>query len=79
MWAPGRWAEDWRRKTPASPRSWIRFAEDLAARYLADANLSVSQAAWLLGYHDVSAFSHAFKRWPKMTPAETHDQLLRGT
>ena len=56
-----------------------QIRQDLATRYLADANLSVSQVAWLLGYHDVSAFSHAFKRWAQMTPAEMRDQLLRGT
>ena len=55
-----------------------QIRQDLATRYLADANLSVSQVAWLLGYQDVSAFSHAFKRWAKMTPAKMHDQLLHG-
>jgi AraC-like DNA-binding protein len=41
---------------------------ELANRYLADENLSVSQIAWLLGYRDVGAFSHAFKRWTGKTP-----------
>jgi AraC-like DNA-binding protein len=44
---------------------------DLANRYLADAELSISQIAWLLGYHEVSGFSHAFKRWTGKTPRET--------
>jgi AraC-like DNA-binding protein len=43
---------------------------DLAMRYLADANLSISQVAWLLGYQEVSAFTHAFKRWTGKTPRE---------
>jgi AraC-like DNA-binding protein len=43
---------------------------DLAKRYLADAHLSISQIAWLLGYQEVSAFSHAFKRWTGVTPRE---------
>ena len=41
---------------------------DLAKQYLADDGLSVSQVAWLLGYQEVSAFTHAFKRWTGMTP-----------
>jgi AraC-like DNA-binding protein len=43
---------------------------DLAQRYLADESLSISQIAWLLGYQEVSAFTHAFKRWTGMTPRE---------
>jgi AraC-like DNA-binding protein len=41
---------------------------DLAQRYLADETLTISQIAWLLGYQEVSAFTHAFKRWTSMTP-----------
>ena len=43
---------------------------DLARQYLADAGLSISQVAWLLGYREVSAFTHAFKRWTGTTPRE---------
>jgi AraC-like DNA-binding protein len=43
---------------------------DLAQRYLADESLSISQIAWLLGYQEVSAFTHAFKRWTGKTPRE---------
>jgi AraC-like DNA-binding protein len=43
---------------------------DLANRHLADRDLAVSQIAWLLGYRDVSAFSHAFKRWTGKTPGQ---------
>ena len=52
-----------------------QLRQELATRYLADANLSISHIAWLLGYYDVSAFSHAFKRWAKKTPAEMREQL----
>jgi AraC-like DNA-binding protein len=41
---------------------------DLAKRYLADRDLAISQVAWLLGYREVSSFSHAFKRWTGKTP-----------
>jgi len=43
---------------------------DLANRYLADRDLAISQVAWLLGYREVSSFSHAFKRWTGKTPKE---------
>jgi AraC-like DNA-binding protein len=36
---------------------------DLALRYIAEKELTISQIAWLLGYQEVGAFSHAFKRW----------------
>ena len=42
----------------------------LAKRYLAERNLPVTEIAWLLGYSEVSSFSHAFKRWTGMTPRE---------
>jgi AraC-like DNA-binding protein len=46
------------------------FKSDLAERYLADGDLSISQIAWLLGYQEVSALTHAFKRWTGKTPRE---------
>jgi AraC-like DNA-binding protein len=56
---------------------------DLAGRYLADDGLSISQIAWLLGYQEVSAFTHAFKRWTGQTPREArllalHDLGSKG-
>jgi AraC-like DNA-binding protein len=47
---------------------------DLARRHLADKSLSISQIAWLLGYQEVSAFTHAFKRWTGKTPREARSQ-----
>ncbi len=43
---------------------------DLANRHLADRDLAISQIAWLLGYRDVGAFSHAFKRWTGKAPSK---------
>jgi AraC-like DNA-binding protein len=37
---------------------------DLAKRHLADEDLAISQIAWLLGYQEVSAFTHAFNEEP---------------
>jgi AraC-like DNA-binding protein len=43
---------------------------DLARQYLSDPDLSISRIAWLLGYQEVSAFTHAFRRWSGKTPRE---------
>ena len=43
----------------------------LASRYLADERMSVQQTAWLLGYSEVGAFNHAYKRWTGTTPSRT--------
>ena len=48
---------------------------DLARRYLADDKLSISQIAWMLGYREVGAFSHAFKRQTGQTPREARTQI----
>jgi AraC-like DNA-binding protein len=49
---------------------------DLANHYLKDESLSISQIAWLLGFQDLGAFSHAFKRWngtaPRNAAARAH-------
>ena len=47
-----------------------QLRRDLAVRYLDDPKLHVSKIAWLLGFRDVSAFTHAFKRWTGKTPSE---------
>jgi AraC-like DNA-binding protein len=45
-----------------------QLRRDLAVRYLDDRKLHVSNIAWLLGFNEVSAFTHAFKRWTGKTP-----------
>jgi AraC-like DNA-binding protein len=47
-----------------------QLRRDLAVRYLDDRKLHVSKIAWLLGFHEVSAFTHAFKRWTGKTPRQ---------
>ena len=58
--------------------SFVEILEEtraaLAKRYLAERDLPVSEIAWLLGYGEVSTFTHAFKRWTGMTPRQ-----FRGT
>jgi AraC-like DNA-binding protein len=53
-----------------------KLRQDLGRRYLADDHLSVSQVAWLLGYREIGAFSHAFKRITGKTPREARVENL---
>jgi AraC-like DNA-binding protein len=43
---------------------------DLAKSYLREQNLRTSEVAWLLGFGEVSAFSHACRRWTGKTPKQ---------
>jgi AraC-like DNA-binding protein len=56
----------------------LRF--DLARRYLQEKDLPISEIAWLLGYRETSALSHAFKRWTGRTPKREYraNSLDRG-
>ena len=45
-----------------------RVRQRLARRYLEDEHTSIQQAAWLLGYSEIAAFNHAFKRWTGTSP-----------
>jgi AraC-like DNA-binding protein len=47
-----------------------QLRRDLAIRYLGDRKLHVSKIAWLLGFNEVSAFTHTFKRWTGKTPSQ---------
>ena len=47
-----------------------QLRRDLALRYLDDRKLHVSKIAWLLGFNEVSAFTHTFKRWTGKTPSQ---------
>jgi AraC-like DNA-binding protein len=47
----------------------------LATRYLQDARLSISTIAWLLGYRETSAFTHACQRWTGRTPRAARRHL----
>ena len=47
-----------------------QLRRDLAVRYLDDRKLHISKIAWLLGFNEVSAFTHACKRWTGKTPSQ---------
>ncbi|MBT1513531.1 helix-turn-helix transcriptional regulator [Bradyrhizobium sp. SRL28] len=48
-----------------------QYRVNLAKAYLTHGDLAISQIAWLLGYREVSAFTHAFKRWTGITPRQS--------
>jgi AraC-like DNA-binding protein len=50
---------------------------DLAKHYLMEADLPITTIAWLLGYQEVSAFTHAFKRWTGKTPKQARPRRDR--
>ena len=45
-----------------------RLRQELAKRYLRERALPISEIAWLLGYSEISSFTHAFARWTGSTP-----------
>ncbi|AUG41178.1 AraC family transcriptional regulator [Pseudomonas chlororaphis] len=47
----------------------------MAARYICDSSISLTQLASLLGYADLSAFSRAFHRWNGMSPQKWKQRL----
>jgi AraC-like DNA-binding protein len=47
-----------------------QLRRDLAACYLRDRKLQISKIAWLLGFNNVSAFTHSFKRWTGKPPRQ---------
>jgi AraC-like DNA-binding protein len=50
---------------------------ELAEQYLGGLNLSLAQAAYLLGFADQSSFFRACKRWFEVSPGQYRSQLLR--
>ena len=55
-----------------------QLRRDLAIRYLEDRKLHVSKIAWLVGFREVSSFTHACKRWTGKSPSQirTHSAHL---
>jgi AraC-like DNA-binding protein len=47
-----------------------QYRAGLARSYLTHDDLSISQIAWLLGFQEVAAFTHAAKRWFGKTPSQ---------
>ena len=51
-----------------------RLRNRLALRYLEEEHVSLKQIAWLLGYSELGAFNHAFKRWTGTSPGQMRKQ-----
>ena len=49
--------------------------KEFAERYLARPSLNVGEIAYLIGFHDSSAFFKAFRRWTGMTPSDYRKTL----
>lgn len=49
--------------------------QEKAKTFLLNNKLSLTEIGYLLGFHDTSNFSKAFKRWTGYTPKEYRDQL----
>ena len=69
------WARPRRSCCPVPSRS-MRSPIGAISYYSGDATLSVSQVAWLLGFQEVSAFTHGFKRWTGQTPTQQRSSRL---
>jgi AraC-like DNA-binding protein len=48
--------------------------QELAQEYLQQHSLGLVDIAFLLGYQDQSAFSHAFKEWTGMSPGSYRER-----
>ncbi len=60
-------------------QQWLdRSREQLAAEYLADPGLTLSDIALLLGFSEQSAFTRAYRRWTGSSPGRQRRQPLGG-
>lgn len=48
---------------------------DLANSYIRDSKLSLTEISFLLGFSEMSTFSHAFKRWTGQSPSAFRDNI----
>ncbi|MEL7193321.1 MAG: AraC family transcriptional regulator [Bacteroidota bacterium] len=59
-----------------SPQRYqLKLRMEAAQRLLAQPNLSLTQIAFQLGYHDLPAFSHQFKKYYQQTPSSFRKRL----
>ena len=51
-----------------------QLRRSLAALYIKERTLSLSQISWLLGYEGSTSFNHAFVRWTGRSPSKARNQ-----
>ena len=68
------------RRLETEATSFVQLLDDtrreLAEQYLGRLNLSLAQAAYLLGFADQSSFFRACRRWFELSPGQYRSQLL---
>jgi AraC-like DNA-binding protein len=69
------------RRLDEEATSFVQLLDDtrreLAAQYLGRLQLTLAQAAYLLGFADQSSFFRACKRWFRLSPGQYRSQLLQ--
>lgn len=53
-----------------------QMRRDLADNYIRDNKLSLSEISFMLGFAEISSFSHAFKRWTGQSPSDYRESSL---
>jgi AraC-like DNA-binding protein len=56
-----------------------QLRRDLAVQYLCEPGTGISEAAFLLGFSSVTAFTRAFRRWKGVSPTEYRNALAAPT
>lgn len=60
--------------TRAASQIIDELRRSLAQRWLVNSDLDLAEIAYRLGYSEVSAFDHAFKRWTGTPPSTWRDE-----
>lgn len=70
------------RRLAEEKTSFARILDELrrtlALQYVRDANFTMAQIAWLLGYERPESFTHAFKRWSGGPPSEIRSRTQQA-
>jgi AraC-like DNA-binding protein len=68
--ASARTVQRWLKELGVTHRELVEdLRRDLADRLLSTARLSIAEIASLIGFHDVSGFRRAYKRWTGAAPS----------
>ncbi len=54
----------------------VEVRRELAEAYLRNNQLSLQEISFLLGFSDMSAFTHAFKRWTGKPPSHFRREAI---